>query len=389
LNILFILYDSFISNSAIHVHNFANALSESGHDCTVMAKSHKNSIQEFIAPHIAYTALEFADIRQKRLPFKNNQEPDIIHAWTPREAVRNIVKPLSGEYPQAKVAIHLEDNEEQILAGATRLPSAVLKFFPYFLLKKMFADQFAHPRYYKKFIADSDGFTLIMDTLQKFVPREKPSIILWPIINMDDYSVNLDIRQYRKQLGIGQNDFLVAYTGNTHQSNAEEVRSLYVSIGLANQEGLSVKLLRTGTHYCSFLQPDEAWIQDFVIELGFVSRSDLLACMTAADLLIQPGNPGPFNDYRLPSKIPEFLSMGKPVILPDSNIAHFLRDGEEAIILKHGHAEEIKNIILALNQDREQLNRLSIGGKKFAAKNFEKASIVTKLEAFYHQLLGS
>jgi hypothetical protein len=43
--------------------------------------------------------------------------------------------------------------------------------------------------------------------------------------------------------------------------------------------------------------------------------------LALADLLVQPGKPDAFNDYRFPSKLPEFLSVGRPVILPDTNIA--------------------------------------------------------------------
>ena len=45
-----------------------------------------------------------------------------------------------------------------------------------------------------------------------------------------------------------------------------------------------------------------------------------------ADVLVQPGRAGPFNDYRLPSKLPEFLSAGRPVVLPATNLARQLRD---------------------------------------------------------------
>ena len=51
--------------------------------------------------------------------------------------------------------------------------------------------------------------------------------------------------------------------------------------------------------------------------------------LALADAFVQPGAPDDFNRYRLPSKLPEFLAMGRPVILPHCNIGNDLTDGAE------------------------------------------------------------
>ena len=58
-------------------------------------------------------------------------------------------------------------------------------------------------------------------------------------------------------------------------------------------------------------------------------------------MLVQPGRPDAFNDYRFPSKLPEFLASGRPVMLPRTNIGLHLEDGVEALLLGHGDADEI------------------------------------------------
>ena len=63
--------------------------------------------------------------------------------------------------------------------------------------------------------------------------------------------------------------------------------------------------------------------------------------LALADAYVQPGAPDEFNRYRLPSKLPEFLSMGRPVILPACNLGNELVDGEEALLLREGSALEI------------------------------------------------
>ena len=63
--------------------------------------------------------------------------------------------------------------------------------------------------------------------------------------------------------------------------------------------------------------------------------------------------PDDFNRYRLPSKLPEFLAMGRPVMLPHCNIGHDLEDGEDALLLERGDAIEIAERLEQLIADRE------------------------------------
>ena len=387
MNILFILYNNFISNSAIHVHNFANALSESGHDCIVTAKSHKDILNQYVDDQIDYKAIEFHDIHKNSIEFKDKREPDIIHAWTPREAVRHQLNEFKKKFTSSRLIVHLEDNEDAILKNSTKIPFTILKYLPYFLLKKFFSDQFSHPRHYKQLLESADGITLIMDTLAEFVPKDKPSIVLWPIIRPEKYTIDFDQIKRKENFNIGKEDLVVAYTGNVHKSNIKEIRTLYLSIGHANRSGLPVKLIRTGKDYCTLLRPDEEWVKKYSIELGFVKRDELLSCMAIADLLIQPGKPGLFNDYRLPSKIPEFLSIGKPVVLPNSNIARFLKNEEEAVVLQHGDIQELYNILKMFHGNKKLIEKLSTGGRQFALKNFNKDIITQKLENFYRTIL--
>ena len=73
-----------------------------------------------------------------------------------------------------------------------------------------------------------------------------------------------------------------------------------------------------------------------MIALGQVERRLLIDLLKSADLFVQPGRPGPFNDYRLPSKLPEFMAVGRPIVLPFANVGTRLRDGVDAMLLREG-----------------------------------------------------
>jgi glycosyltransferase involved in cell wall biosynthesis len=90
--------------------------------------------------------------------------------------------------------------------------------------------------------------------------------------------------------------------------------------------------------------------------------------MKCADLFVQPGAPGPFNDWRLPSKLPEFMAIGRPVVLPATNVGLRLRDGEDALLLKTGSADEIAAAVERLLDDPALSARLAAGGQAFARR---------------------
>jgi glycosyltransferase involved in cell wall biosynthesis len=106
-----------------------------------------------------------------------------------------------------------------------------------------------------------------------------------------------------------------------------------------------------------------------------------------ADALVQPGRSGPFNDYRFPSKLPEFLATGRPVILPHANIGRYLRDEEECILLNNGDGLEIAAAIELLLGDPELRERVGRGGRAFATANFSWRRSARRLELLYERAL--
>ena len=77
-------------------------------------------------------------------------------------------------------------------------------------------------------------------------------------------------------------------------------------------------------------------------------RASVPKLTAIADVLVQPGCANDFNDYRFPSKLPEFLAAGKPVLLPRSNLGRFLHDGVECVLLDQGNALDIASKLEAL-----------------------------------------
>src|SRR5262249_41797768 len=110
--------------------------------------------------------------------------------------------------------------------------------------------------------------------------------------------------------------------------------------------------------------------------------------MRLADVLVQPGSPDAFNDYRFPSKLPEFFATGRPVVLPATNLGRFVRDGEEAVLLHRGDALEIAAAVDRLLDDDDLRLRLGRGARACAEGSFSWSASADKLRRLYERALS-
>lgn len=376
-NILFVLYHNFRANSAIHVHNFANQLTTHGCECIVAVPNQKETACSVESK--CYTVIDFSEIKSLRNIFRNGQGPDIVHAWTPREIVRTYCEKLRKLY-SFKLFVHLEDNEELILQKSTQQSLKDLSNID----ERHFPSNLSHPILYRQFLSLADGITIIIDRLREFLPPRVPHLTLWPGVDKNIFFPRDRNQKLASQLGIPLNCTVLCYTGNVHAANAREVRSLYLAVAMLNREGQPTTLIRTGQDFYDFIGSDNKWVKKYVIDLGYLeSHAEIADILALADILIQPGKSDPFNDYRLPSKLPEFLAMGKPVILPEANIGHCIKSMQQAISLPNVDAPNIVETVKLLVADAALRDRLGAGAITFANTYLDWPTNGNKLLHFY------
>src|SRR5262249_51803852 len=158
------------------------------------------------------------------------------------------------------------------------------------------------------------------------VPDHVPTQVFWPGYSERLFRPQAPDATLRRALGIADDRFVVTYNGNAHSANAAEMRSLYLAIALLNRVGRPVTLLRLGVDGLDFLGEARPWVQPHVVALGGRPHAEQPRYLALADALVQPGRSDAFNDYRFPSKLPEFLAMARAVVLPATNIGRYLTD---------------------------------------------------------------
>jgi glycosyltransferase involved in cell wall biosynthesis len=382
-NVLFVLHGSFSSNSALHVAALANELSGLDCDCAVAVPHDPATLSHHDQP--AFRGLTFEEAEHDLL-FENGRGPDIIHAWTTRENVRRLTEKLRARH-QAKVVVHLEDNEQEILSCALQLSRHELAKLSSAALDQQVPENLSHPHHSREFLAQAHGITVIADRLREFAPAGRPCQLIVPAADARHFFPRPMPQEFRRLCDLKPGTTLLFYHGNIHPANAAEVKELYAAVLRLNEQGHPTTLLRTGLDRVDFLGPIAPNVAPYVIELGqILHHRHLPPLMALADIFVQPGEPDAFNDYRFPSKLPEFFSIGRPVVLPRTNLGTQLRHGTDAYVLDRADAAGITHAIIALRQDRALYDRLSQGALAYAEKHFSWRRSAETLAKFYSTL---
>lgn len=388
MHLVIACYHHFASNSGGQVACLANALVDLGAKVTVFVPTQPETVALHGPARFATRAYSgLADWFQQEKP---RSEETVLLAWTPRENVRRFTQRFLEQLP-APYFVHLEDNETLLTATNLGMDAGALSALPAEEIDRRLQvdDRLAHPLHFPRFIARSAGITALVDRLAELAPPGHPQLIFWPGYNPNFFGPRpVDVQQ-RRALGIEDDVTVLTYPGNVHSANLQEVRSLYLATCVLNRKGIRTLLVRAGEDYVPVLDHTMQEAARHFVSLGAVNQAKVADALAMADFLVQPGRAGAFNDYRFPSKLPEFFVTGRPVLLPAANLGRFVRDGQDAIVLKRGDAFEIAERIAALNRDRPLCERLSQQAISFAREHFQWPATASRVLKFLATSLKS
>lgn len=324
---------------------------------------HAQALMALAPAHVSVT-IHYPPFHDRPNALGGETPCDAVISWTPRENVRAAVTTLAQRYG-CPYLVHLEDNEDAITAAHLCLPYHRIRGPRAWIRYRHLQNRaLSHPFRMRRFMRRAAGVTVLLDRLAEQVPRGVPVQLFWPGYEAALFDTSIPDAA-RQQNGPAT----LVYTGNIHPNNAAEMLALYEAVALLNRRGSAVRLLRSGACYDTTFAQRAAASAPYVTECGVLERRELPALLARADVLVQPGAPGPFNDFRFPSKLPEFLVSGRPVILPATNLGRFLKDGEEAVLLHSGSAEEIADCVSALLTNRDRALRIGAAGQVFARRH--------------------
>lgn len=387
MNILFALYGDFNSNSANPLALYARELRLAGHSCAVAVPSNLKSAGQYERPD--FVPVLYRDVlAAPDAVFPDGRPADLIHACTPREVVRRFVASYMAERPTPLV-IYLEDNEFWISTRTMGLDERTLADYTEEEISERLPVALAHPFRYHGFIGLADAVAVIQDKLKIEVPPWVPCETVMIGVDIDFFSPRPADASLRKKYGVADHERVIVYHGGLDNFKSAAIETLCHAVGLINRQGHACRLLRTGLRPLAFLQQMPHEVAAAIGDLGMLPKHELPDLLALADVFVQPGRIDPFEDLRLPGKVPEFLAMGRPVVMPDVNIAHLFRDGLDAVLLRSGTAEEIAAKCIDIFSDPRRAGMIGRAGRVLAEKYFDVRNQARRLEDVYKAACGN
>jgi glycosyltransferase involved in cell wall biosynthesis len=385
MNILLVAHCNFRGNSAMQVFSIACELEKLGHACAIAVPDSPETVYETGVP--TFEVLDYARARARGVRFPDGRGPDVVHAWTPREHVRTITEALVERY-ECAYAVHMEDNEVQIVRDElAHLTYDDLESLPEELVDVLIGPYRSHPQRFPAFIAAADGYSCLIDRLMEFKPDPLPGVVFWAGFDRPFAEIAKKDKAERARYGLREDEIVVLYSGNVHTSIVLDIKRLYVAMGLLRRRGHPLKLLRAGWTFAEIGLDERHGLGEYLVDVGFVPHHEVPAMVGASDILLQPGRSDPFNDYRFPSKLPEYLVSGRPVILPDSNIGKVLEDGHHVLKLYEGSIEEMMRHTEALIESKKLRKKLARNARAFALENLTWARAAAALDGLYREIV--
>jgi len=387
MNILFVLYGDLNTNTAGPIQFFANELQKIGHECVITVPSSIDSSRECICSNIK--SYSYEDIfRLEGRVFGNGLSADVVHACTPRIAVLNFLKDFLVRQP-IPLVIYLEDNETWISEKYLGFNKSDILKHSVNELTDLLPYNLSNPLEYPYALSLANLVILIQEKLVSEVPFFKPSRVIPWGVNQSIFSPDviasskwIEILEYDKKFKY------IVYHGGLNGFTYSPMLDLCRAIEIINSSGTPCKLIRTGINPINFWDKLNPVYKEFILEIGVVDRNELPSILALADLYVQPGRIDPFEDLRLPSKLPEFLSMGRPVVMPNIGIANLLQDGLNVVLFQHGDPEDIAKVCLSIFRDEEHQRMLGIHAREFAQQHFNLEIQARKLEGAYKEAVS-
>ncbi|MDP8247469.1 MAG: glycosyltransferase [Candidatus Tritonobacter lacicola] len=305
--------------------------------------------------------------------------PDIIHIWTTKP-FPVVLGYLARRELNIPLIAHCEDDE--ILLALRKEYSQTYPRMLLYVLSAIIGIQLVN------------GITAIQPVLGDYIKSrmlfvKKPMKVIRCGAELDKFSPLRDGGSIRKELNIEDRP-VVCYSGFLGDYSQLEI--LIEAIRIVRGEFPSVILMVIGdgdkrADYENLVA--QLGLQQNTVFVGKKKHSEVPNYYAAADILVAVGSVNKYNDRRLPAKFPEYMAMGKPVIMHNSGIARQLADNEQVVKTYKGSAAEFAEKIGTILKNRAFASRLSCNARKTAESLFDWEKNSLDLLDFYGEFIAS
>jgi glycosyltransferase involved in cell wall biosynthesis len=188
------------------------------------------------------------------------------------------------------------------------------------------------------------------------------------------------IRVAREKCGLDAGTRLIGYLGNIYQRDADLLFE-----ALRRMRTADSRLLMVGDPGCRVPDP----IRSRVSITGRLPYEVMLDYLSACDVLALPLSDTIANRGRWPSKVNEYVSVGRPTVACEvGDVAGFLRDNDIGLLVKPD-AAQFADRLDELLSDPARANAMGDRAREVARSTYSQGAIAGKLEKFYRRVIAA
>jgi len=188
--------------------------------------------------------------------------------------------------------------------------------------------------------------------------------------------------------GIKESDYIVMYTGNFYAWQGIDMLISAAREVLQQIHNIKFVLVGDTNHEKYQNLVDNLGLSEYFVFVGPKRREEMPDILQVADILILPRPETKVTRYGFPSKLPEYMASGKPVIATDvGDHGLLIKDGVTGLLVPP-HSGEIAKAILRLSQDRALRKELGSKARELVKGEYSWDIIGAKIVGIYQELVG-
>ena len=222
--------------------------------------------------------------------------------------------------------------------------------------------------------------------LQEYYRCAVPNFFVLPV-GVDTNLFRADVPPDPETLRWKGESVLIGYAGNTKWYQGVEV-ILESLVQLEKETPGRFKLLMVASSGASEVETfvREHQLSGAVKLLGKQSHENVPKFLAASDVLAIPRPSDRITEYAFPSKFPEYLALGKPVVISKvSDVADYVVDGVSAMVIRPENADDLCAALRRL--ENKELRRAMGRAARGIAETVFDLSVLGKHTAAYLETL--
>ncbi|MEZ4909318.1 MAG: glycosyltransferase family 4 protein [Saprospiraceae bacterium] len=236
----------------------------------------------------------------------------------------------------------------------------------------------------------------ISEFLQADMKKQAPEVPTLTIPVLVDRAVFFNdeklSNETKEKHGIKPNDIVISYAGGTWKDEGLKLLIEVFAQLIKSYKNLKLiiagKLVQSSQHDDILSLVDEYQIKDNCITPGWLTTEEVKGVLSAADILVLPQLKNNFNVAGLPTKVAEYSSMGKAIVVSNiGDISLYFTDGENALLCTPSNFDSLYEKLEKLIQNKGLREKLGKKAEDVAELifNFKNAgkSIIDKLNKSY------